>query len=170
MVAITSSNYDNSNCLFMIMVLVYVRFPMLLVHNNIKYCWLGSFKKSCRYQRRKQNPYIEEQTTQRPKEKVQKDKQRSKRNTHKTKDRVTRTPLKTRGDLRCSWMISSSCSNFFGSKYNVCTAGTKMINTEPGWCQRRVKYMCIYFRTWLWITISQEGHSAWEAVVVVIVW
>ena len=37
-----------------------------------------------------QNPYIEkEQTTQRPKEKVQKDKQRSTKHTHKTKDRVT---------------------------------------------------------------------------------
>ena len=42
-----------------------------------------------------QNPYIEEeQTTQWPKEKVQKDKQRS-TNTYKTKDRVTRTSLKT---------------------------------------------------------------------------
>jgi hypothetical protein len=41
-----------------------------------------------------QNPYIEEQTTQCPKEKVQKDKQRSTKHTLKTKDRVTRTPLK----------------------------------------------------------------------------
>ena len=32
----------------------------------------------------------EEQTTQWPKEKVQKDKQRSTKHTHKTKDRVTR--------------------------------------------------------------------------------
>jgi hypothetical protein len=43
-----------------------------------------------RYQRGSQNPYIEEeQTTQWPKEKVQKDKQRSTKHTHKTKDRVT---------------------------------------------------------------------------------
>ena len=49
-----------------------------------------------RYQRGNQNPYIEEeQTTQRLKEKVQKDKQRSTKHTLKTKDRVTRTPLKT---------------------------------------------------------------------------
>jgi hypothetical protein len=34
-------------------------------------------------------------TPQRPKDKVQKDKQRSTKHTHKTKDRVTRTPLKT---------------------------------------------------------------------------
>jgi hypothetical protein len=44
-----------------------------------------------------QNPYIEEQTTQWPKEKVKKDKQRFTKHTHKTKDRVTRTPLKTAG-------------------------------------------------------------------------
>ena len=48
-----------------------------------------------RYLRGNQNPYIEEeQTTQWPKEKVQKDKQRSIKHTYKTKDRVTRTPLK----------------------------------------------------------------------------
>ena len=64
-----------------------------------------------RYQRSNQNPYIEEkQTTQWPKEKVQKDKQRSTKHTHKTKDRVTRTPLKTEGELRCSGTVSSSCS------------------------------------------------------------
>ena len=37
------------------------------------------------------------QTTQWPKEKVQKDKQRSTKHTYKTKDRVTRTPLKFGG-------------------------------------------------------------------------
>ena len=41
-----------------------------------------------------QNPYLEEgQTTQWPKEKVQKDKQRFRKHTHKTKDRVTRISL-----------------------------------------------------------------------------
>jgi len=45
-----------------------------------------------------QNQYIEEeQTTQWPKEKVQKDKQRSTKHTYKTEDRVTRTPLETGG-------------------------------------------------------------------------
>ena len=54
-----------------------------------------------RYQRGNQNPYIEEeQTTQWSKEKVQQDKQRSIKHTYKTKDRVTRTPLKTGGELR----------------------------------------------------------------------
>jgi Zn ribbon nucleic-acid-binding protein len=57
------------------------------------------------------NLYIEEeQTTQWPKEKVQKDKQQSTKHTHKTKDRVTRTPLKTGGELRCSGRVSSSLS------------------------------------------------------------
>ena len=53
-----------------------------------------------RYQRGNRNPYIEEeQTTQWPKEKVQKEKQRSTKHTYKNKDRETRTPLKTGGEL-----------------------------------------------------------------------
>ena len=44
-----------------------------------------------RYQRGNQNPDIEEQTTQWPKERGQNDKQRSTKHTHKTKDRVTWT-------------------------------------------------------------------------------
>ena len=57
------------------------------------------------------------------KEKVQKDKQRSTKHTYKTKDRVTRTPLKTRGERRCSGRLSSSCS----------TSGTRRVNlvTKP---------------------------------------
>jgi hypothetical protein len=47
-----------------------------------------------------------EQTTQWPKEKVQKDKQWSTKHTHKTKDRVTRTPLKNRGEFRCYRRVS----------------------------------------------------------------
>jgi hypothetical protein len=44
--------------------------------------------------------YIEdEQTTQWPKDQEQRDKQRSTKQTHKTKDQVTRTPLKTGGEL-----------------------------------------------------------------------
>ena len=76
-----------------------------------------------RYQRGNQNPYIEEeQTTQWPK-KVQKDKQRSTKHTYKTKDRVTRTPLKTGGELRFSGRVSSSCS----------TSGTRRVDllTNP---------------------------------------
>jgi NADH:ubiquinone oxidoreductase subunit len=46
-----------------------------------------------RYHRDNQNPSIEEeQTTQWPREKVQKDKQRSTKHAYKTKDRVTIIP------------------------------------------------------------------------------
>jgi ADP-glucose pyrophosphorylase len=64
-------------------------------------------------------PYIEEeQTTQWQKEKVQTDKQRSIKHTFKTKDLVTRTPLKTGVELRCSGRVRSSCS----------TSGTRRVN------------------------------------------
>ena len=55
------------------------------------------------YQKDNYNPYLEEeQTAQWRKEKVQKDKQRSTKHTHETKDRITRTPLKSGGELTCS--------------------------------------------------------------------
>jgi hypothetical protein len=55
----------------------------------------------------------EEQTTQWPKEKEQKDKQRSTKHTYKTKDRVTRTPLKTGGVLMCSGRVISIKFNIY---------------------------------------------------------
>jgi hypothetical protein len=77
-------------------------------------CWKLNIKKSLKYQRGNQSPYIEEgQTTQWPKEKVQKDKQRSTKHTYKTKDRITRTPPKTGGELRCSGRVSSSWESLF---------------------------------------------------------
>jgi hypothetical protein len=69
-----------------------------------------------------QNPYIEEeQTTQWPKEKGQKDKQRSTKHTHRIKDRVTRSPLKTGGELRCSGGVSSSSSTSVTRRVNLVT-------------------------------------------------
>jgi hypothetical protein len=58
------------------------------------------------------------------KEKSTKDKQRSTNHTYKTKNRVTRTPLKTEGEFRCSGRVSSSCS----------TSDTTHVNpvTKPG--------------------------------------
>ena len=44
------------------------------------------------------------------KRKGKKNEQRSTKHTHKTKDRVTRTPLKTGGELVCSGRVSSSYS------------------------------------------------------------
>ena len=57
------------------------------------------------------------------KRKGQKDKQRSTKHTYKTKDRVTRTPIKTGGELRCSGRVGSSYS----------TSGTRHVNlvTNP---------------------------------------
>jgi hypothetical protein len=56
-----------------------------------------------------------------PKEKVQKDKQRSTKHTHKTKDRVTRTPLKTGGELRRSGKVSNFCSTSSTCHVNLVT-------------------------------------------------
>ena len=67
-----------------------------------------------------QNPYIEEeQKTQWPKDKVQKDKQLSTKHIYKTKDRVTQTPLKTGGELRCSGRVSGSCSTSDTRRVNL---------------------------------------------------
>ena len=79
-------------------------------------------KRVWRYQMGNQNRYIEEeQTTQWPKEKVQKNKQGSTKHTYKTKVRVTRTPLKTRGELRCSGRVGSSCSTSDTRRVNLAT-------------------------------------------------
>ena len=58
--------------------------------------------KSFKIPRGIQKSEIEGQTTQWPKEKGQKDKQRSTKHYTETRDRVTRTPLKTGGELRFS--------------------------------------------------------------------
>ena len=83
--------------------------PLLYIINNSEVNTVRSWERVCRYQSGNQKPYIEEeQTTQWPKEKVQKDKQRSTKHVYKSKDRVTQTPLKTGGELRCSGRVSSS--------------------------------------------------------------
>ena len=55
------------------------------------------------------------------KEKGQKDKKRPTKPTYKTKDRVTRTPLKTGGELMCSGRVSSSCSTSDTRRVNLVT-------------------------------------------------
>ena len=101
-----------------------------------------------RYQRGNQNRYIEEeQTTQWQKEKVQKNKQRLTKHAYKTKDRVTRTPLKTVGELRCSGRVSSSCS----------TSDTRCVNlvTNP-----------VISRKWWkdWEVFTTSGTYPWSFV------
>ena len=72
--------------------------------------------------RQKNRPHngqkTEEQTTQWPKEEGQKEKQRSTKHAHKTKDRVTRTPLKTRGELSCPGRVGSSSSHITNIDYS----------------------------------------------------
>ena len=75
---------------------------------SISLCFSFKNKKSLKIPKGgNHNPYIEEeQTTQWPKKKVQKDKQRSTKHTYKTKDQVTRAPLKTGGELMCSGRVN----------------------------------------------------------------
>jgi hypothetical protein len=63
------------------------------------------------YRRRTDNTMV--------KRKVQKDKQRSTKHTYKTKDRVTRTPVKTEAEFRCSGRVSSSCSTSDTRRVNL---------------------------------------------------
>jgi hypothetical protein len=81
--------------------------------------FLAFSEKSLKIPKGQSESYIkEEQTTQCPKEKVQKDKQRSTKHTYKTKDRVIRTPLKTGGELRCSGRVNSSYSTSYTRRVN----------------------------------------------------
>jgi hypothetical protein len=106
-----------------------------------------------RYQRGNQKTYIdEEQTTQWPKEKVQKYKQRSTKHTYKTKDRATRTPLKTGGELGCSGRVRSSCSTSDTRRVNLVT--NPVISHE--WWNHKIKvvvtlvnkFNCVHMIGW----------------------
>jgi hypothetical protein len=55
------------------------------------------------------------------KEKGQKDKQQYTKHTYSTKYRVTRTPLKTGGELVYSGMVSSYCATNDTSRVNLVT-------------------------------------------------
>ena len=83
----------------------------LTLHHRYGLFHIRIFRGVWRYHKGKQNPYIEEeQTTQWSREKFQKDTKLSTKHTYKAKDRVTRTPLKTGVELRCSGRVSRSCS------------------------------------------------------------
>jgi hypothetical protein len=102
-----------------------------------------------------QNPYIEEeQTTQWPKEKVQKDKQRSTKDTYKTKDRITRTPLKTGGELMCSSRSSSSCSTSDTCRVNLVT--NPVISHERG----KDREVFTTGGTYPWSFVTQIFHNS----------
>ena len=50
-----------------------------------------------------------------------KDTQLFRKHTHNTKDRVTRIPLRTGDELRCSGRVSSSCSTIGTRRLNLVT-------------------------------------------------
>ena len=106
-----------------------------------------------RYQRGNQNPYIEEEQTTMAKRKVQKDKQWSTKHTYNTKDRVTRTTLKTGGELMCSGWVSSSCS----------TSDTHCVNlvTNPVISHERRKDRDVFTTsgTYPWSFVTQIFHN-----------
>jgi hypothetical protein len=64
------------------------------------------------------------------KQKIQMDKQRSTKHTYKTKDRVTRTPLRTRGEFRCSGRVGSSFSTSDTRRVNLVT--NPVLSNERG--------------------------------------
>ena len=61
-----------------------------------------------------------------------KDKQWSTKHAQKTKDRVTRTPIKTRDELRFSGKVSSSCSTSGTHRVNLVTNLVAVISHEWG--------------------------------------
>ena len=85
---------------------------------------------------------------------LQKDKQRSTKHTYKTKDGVTRTPLKTVGELRCSGRVNSSCSN----------SDTRRVNlvTNPGISHERGKDREVFTTsgTYPWSFVTQIFHNS----------
>jgi hypothetical protein len=72
-----------------------------------------------------------------PKEKDPKNKQRSTKHTCTTKDRVTRTPLKTGSELRCSGRVSSYFSTSDTRRVNLVT------NTDYGLKTNRASFTTI---------------------------
>ena len=64
------------------------------------------------------------------KKKRQKNKRRSSKHKHKAKDRVTRTPLKTGGELRHFGRVSSSCSTSGSRHVNLVTNPEIIMNEE----------------------------------------
>jgi hypothetical protein len=135
-------------CVLVCSEIVRGRYYSVLLYKVIRRVW--------RYQKGNQNPYIEEeQTTQWPKEKVQKDKQWSTKHTYKAKDRhrVTWTPLKTGGELRCFVRVNSSCSTSDTHRVNLVT--NLVISHEQGKDQE----VLATSGTYPWSFVTQIFHS-----------
>jgi len=111
------------------------------ITKTLAFSWLY-IRRVWRYQRG--NPYIEEeQTTQ----------WTNAKHTHKTKDRVTRTPLKTGGELRWSGRVSSSGS----------TNGTRRVNlvTNPVISREWGKDWEVFATSWTypWSFVTHIFHN-----------
>ena len=81
------------------------------------------------------------------------DKQRSTKHTYKTKDRVTRTPLKTGGELRFSWRVNSSCSTSSTRRVNLVT--NPVISREWG----KDREVFTTSGTYPWSFVTQIFHN-----------
>jgi hypothetical protein len=95
-----------------------------------------------------------------PKEKVQKDKQRSTKYTHTTKDRVTRTKLKTGGELGCSGRVGSSCSTSDTRRVNLVSMSSINVSRHPH-RNASVSSLCL-FSNKLIITIEMKNVDSDE--------
>jgi len=82
-----------------------------------------------------------------------KDKQRSTKHTHKTKDRATQIPLKIRGELRCSGMVSSSCS----------TSGIRRVVLYVTVCTGVVLYVIVWTAAVMYLNVC-SGIVVWVSI------
>ena len=87
------------------------------------------------------------------KKNVQKNKQRSAKHTYKTKDRVTRTSLKTWGELMCFGKVSSSCSTSGTRRVNLVT--NLVISHERG----KDREVFTTSGTYPWSCVTQIFHN-----------
>ena len=75
------------------------------------------------------------------------------KHTHKTKDRVTRTSLKTRGELMCSGRVRSSCSTSDTRRVNLVT--NPVISHERG----KNREVLTTSGTYPWSFVTQIFHN-----------
>jgi hypothetical protein len=87
------------------------------------------------------------------KEKQKRDRQRSTKHSYKTKDRVTRTPLKTGRELRCSRRVGSSCSTSETRRVNLVT--NPVISLEWG----NDREVLATSGTYPWSFVTQIFHN-----------
>jgi hypothetical protein len=89
---------------------------------------------------------------------------RSTKHTYRSKDLVTRTPLKTGGELRCSGRVSTFCSTSDTCRVNLAT--NPMIRHE--WGKDREKEMMSIFPLWTFhsyvATFQQHLHMEYASL------